>query len=115
MAKTLERLAFPPTLLHGDGHAENLPMTSNGGIVFLDWQAPRAGNPGFDIAVFMAMSYPVKSRRAVEEKLVRRHYESVRDRGIDWPDPFGDYRLGLLRRAARIVEISTSWMLSSLP
>ena len=115
LAKTLEGLAFPQTFLHGDGHAENLPMTSTGGIVFLDWQAPRAENPGFDIAVFMAMSYPVESRRVVEEKLVCRHYESVRNRGIDWPDPFSDYRLGLLRRAARIVEISVNWTPSSLP
>lgn len=113
LAKTLAPLACPRTLLHGDGHAENLPMTSAGAIVFLDWQAPRVGNPGFDIAIFMAMSYPTPFRRAVEARLVRRHYESVRARGIDWPDPVADFRLGLLRRAARIVEIAATGTFSS--
>ncbi len=115
LAKTLEPLGEPRVLLHGDGHAENLPLTKQGSIVFLDWQAPRVGNPGFDIAVFTAMSYPVKDRRKVEEQLVRRHADLVGSNGINWPDPDTDYRRGLLRRAARIVEISARGGFSSLP
>ena len=46
LASTLEGLAAPQCLLHGDGHAENLPITSDATVIFLDWQSPRIGNPG---------------------------------------------------------------------
>jgi hypothetical protein len=114
LAATIEPLGNHCTLLHGDGHAENLPMTTDGDLVFLDWQAPRVGNPGFDIAVFIAMSFPVKKRRLREHDLVRRHYESIQAQGVDWPNPVDDFRCGLLRRAARIVEISARDQFSSL-
>jgi len=114
LANTLEPLAHPQTLLHGDAHGENLPVSSDGRVVFLDWQSPRIGNPGFDTAVFTSMSYPVEARRREEEALLERHVESLKARGLDWPDPWMDYRRGLLRRAARIVEISGDSGFSSL-
>lgn len=113
LADTLAPLAGPPTLLHGDAHAENLPLADER-VVFLDWQAPRLGNAGFDVAVFTAMSYPVNERRRVERALVDRHAAAIRQRDIDWPDPWEDYRRGLLRRAARIVEITAAGPIASL-
>lgn len=115
LSEALEPLAAPRALLHGDAHAENLPMSEAGGVVFLDWQSPRLGSPGFDTAVFTTMSLPVAARRRVEEALVERHLQSMRARGIEWKDPWADYRLGVLRRAARIVEISARQTFSSLP
>ena len=41
-----------------------------------------------------------------ERALVEQHANHIRAKGLEWPDPWRDYRLGLLRRAARIVEIS---------
>jgi len=106
LAASLAPLAEPATLLHGDAHAENLPLAgSDGEAVFLDWQAPRIGSPGFDLAVFLAMSHPGPTRRRVERGLVERHAAALRGRGLAWRDPWSDYRRGLLRRAARIVEI----------
>ena len=38
------------------------------------------------------------------------HADATRAAGVaDWTDPWGDYRLGVLRRAARIVEIAPGW------
>lgn len=105
LADTLLQLARPATLLHGDPHAENLPLCGDGEIAFLDWQTARVGNPGFDVAVFTAMSYPTNVRRRVEERLVQRYVDRLSASGATLPDPWDAYRLGILRRAARIVEI----------
>lgn len=114
LAEAVAPLARPRTLLHGDAHAENLPLTEGGEVVFLDWQSPRLGSPGFDTAVFAAMSYPVRRRRQVEEGLVERHRAALAERGVRWPEPWTGYRRGLLRRAARIVEIVARGALPSL-
>lgn len=105
LADTLEPMAQPATLIHGDAHAENLPLTAEGALL-LDWQDPRVANPGLDLAVFTTMSYRAAERPRWERQLVRRHVKRVREQGCEWPDPWTDYRLGLLRRVARIVEIA---------
>ena len=67
----------------------------------------------------MTMSYPIVQRRAVEEALLERHRKALLadDRLTEdaWPDPFTDYRRAVLRRAARIVEISGQTDFSSMP
>jgi hypothetical protein len=75
-------------------------------VLLLDWQEPRVGNPGLDLAVFTSMSFRESDREAVERELVQAHAAHLRQRGCEWPDPWRDYRLGLLGRAARIVEIA---------
>lgn len=105
LVDTLEPLARPATLTHGDAHAENLPQTSQG-VLLLDWQEAGIANPGLDLAVFMTMSYRAAERSRWERRLVARHAARVRAHGCEWPDPWADYRLGLLRRVARIVEIA---------
>jgi hypothetical protein len=116
VAETLAPLAVPATLLHGDPHGENLPLVEEEGgrhgVLFLDWQGPRRGHAAFDVAVFVVMSFPVEVRRRAEEALVSAHADAVLAAGIrDWPDPWRDYRRGVLRRAARIVEIAETWPL----
>lgn len=111
LADTLLPMAEPATLIHGDAHAENVPMTDQGALI-LDWQDPRISNPGLDLAVFTTMSYPEEQRRKHEQYLVDRHAQRLREHGCTWPDPWQAYRLGLLRRAARIVEIATADFIS---
>ncbi len=111
LAKSLAPLAEPATLLHGDAHAENLPLVeadADAGehVVFLDWPGPRRGQAGFDVAVFIAMSLTVEQRRREERALVALHADALREAGVDPPDPWLGYRRGILRRAARIVEIA---------
>ena len=123
LAATLAPMAEPATMLHGDAHAENLPLVDTAvddsrvpQALLLDWQEPCVANPGFDLAVFMSMSFDERQRGKLERGLVERHAMRVRALGCDWPDPWRDYRLGTLRRAARIVEIadaefpSLSWV-----
>lgn len=114
LSEALAPLAAPQTLLHGDAHGENLPLSSEGSVAFLDWQAPRLGSPAFDVAAFATMSYPVRRRRDVEEALHERHLRALRDRGVAWEGSWTAYRRGVLRRAARIVEICARGRLPSL-
>jgi hypothetical protein len=114
LAASLAPLAEPATLLHGDAHAENLPLVAADGdagehVVFLDWPGPRRGQAGFDVAVFIAMSLSVEQRRRDERTLVALHADALREAGVDPPDPWLGYRRGILRRAARIVEIAHSF------
>ena len=109
LATSLAPLAEPATLLHGDAHAENLPLIDadvGEQVVFLDWPGPRRGHASFDVAVFIAMSLPVERRRREERALVALHADALREAGVDPPDPWLGYRRGILRRAARIVEIA---------
>ena len=113
LADTLAAMAEPATLIHGDAHAENIPLTDKG-VLLLDWQEPRIANPGYDLAVFTTMSYRRTERSRVERDLVDRHATRLASRGCLWSDPWNGYRLGVLRRAARIVEIA-ELEFSSLP
>ena len=111
LADTLMPMAEPATLIHGDAHAENVPLTEQGALI-LDWQDPRIANPGLDLAVFPTMSYPEEQRRNRERYLVDRDAQRLREHGCIWSDPWQDYRLGVLCRAARIVEIANADFIS---
>jgi aminoglycoside phosphotransferase (APT) family kinase protein len=115
LAETLAPLAYPRVLLHGDAHGENLPLDADGHVVFLDWESPRLGSPAFDVAVFTTMSYPVRTRRKVEQALVERHLRALGPHSVDWVDPWTDYRRAVLRRAARIVELGAQGPFPALP
>ncbi len=107
LAGTLEPLGQSPTLAHGDAHAENLPLTDQG-VLILDWQDPQIIHPAFDLAVFTTMSLPVEIRRQWERGLVDHHAGLVASKGYRIERPWPMYRLGVLRRAARIVEIAST-------
>lgn len=110
---TLAALTSPATLLHGDAHAENLPLAGERGrerAVLLDWAGPRRGHAGFDVAVFVVMSLPVEDRRREERGLVEHHAAAVAAAGVPgFTDPWPAFRLGVLRRAARVVEFAEHW------
>lgn len=114
LADTRAGFEAPQTLLHGDAHAENMPMVSceTGGseVVLLDWAGPRRGAAGFDLGAFIAMSYPARRRSSVERELVVHHDEVLRGQGVSSEvDPWLAYRHGVLRRAASLVEIASTW------
>lgn len=106
LAESVTAMAQPATLIHGDAHAENVALTSTGALL-LDWQDPHIANPGLDLAVFITMSLSEEQRPERERYLVDRHTARLATHGCHWPDPWQDYRLGLLRRVARIVEIAS--------
>jgi hypothetical protein len=113
LAESLIPLAAPATLLHGDAHFENLPLVEERGeqrVLFLDWPGPRRGVAAFDVAVFMTMSFRVDGRRRDEEQLVSAHADAARAHGVrGWSDPWLDYRRGVLRRVAGIIEQAHTW------
>jgi len=108
--QSLAPLGRVPTLLHGDAHFENLPLVRepDGGrrSLLLDWASVQRGNAGFDVSVFASMSFRVEDRRRLERELVASHADQVRARGIDWPDPWLDYRRGSLARAVEITSLA---------
>ena len=103
LAMALAPLDTCSVLLHGDAHAENLPVRTGGGIVMLDWQDPAFGNPGSDLADLVVMSHPVARRREVEGAAKLRHAELLDHDGYDRE---AGYRAGVLHRVARIVCIA---------
>ena len=115
--ETLAALAEPATLLHGDAHGENLPLCREGHreqVILLDWPSVRRGRAAFDVAVFIAMSVPTDVRRLRERHWVALHAQALAAAGVhDAADPWQAYRLGVLRRAARIVEIAPGWPAAS--
>lgn len=96
----------PHTLLHGDAHAENLPLTDTGKVLMLDWQDPGIGNPGYDLAVFMTLSFRERDRPARERALLPLYLQRLEGHGLRWSDPWLGYRYGLLRRVARLIELA---------
>jgi hypothetical protein len=118
VASSHRALAYESTLLHGDAHAENMPLapTADGGeVVLLDWAGPRRGNPGVDLGFFIPMSFPSERRAAVERFLVSQHHETMKRSGAKPEiDPWLAYRRGVLRRISRIVEIADSWDAAAL-
>ncbi len=113
LATTLEELVWPQTLLHGDAHAENLPLRGDD-VLILDWEDPLVGNPGYDLAVFIGMSFSTQQRRDIEEHLLRLYIEQLQALGVTWQGWREAYRAGLVRRAANIVEIASP-AFTSLP
>lgn len=109
LARCLDALASPATLLHGDPHLENLPRIANtrDEIALIDWASVLRGAPGFDVAVLIAMSVPPARRALREREWVDRHHHALVAAGTPGePDPWLSYRCGVLRRAALIVEIA---------
>jgi hypothetical protein len=106
-------LAEHATLLHGDAHAENMPLceaADGSDVVLLDWAGPRIGHPGVDLGFFIAMSFPSQRRARVERALVAQHADVLRATGALPPtDPWLAYRRGVLRRASRTVAIAADW------
>lgn len=65
LARTLEPMAEPRTLIHSDPHAENVPLSRDSAFL-IDWEEPAFANPGLDLAVFMTMSFKEADRGRIE-------------------------------------------------
>ncbi len=100
-AANYRALGARATLLHGDAHLENLPLTVSGELVALDWQGPRLGHPLFDLAYFVVLSYPTNRRRAVEDALLRDYLAAAPDVAARQL-----YARAVLARASGIVELT---------
>jgi hypothetical protein len=109
VASSHASFADEPTLLHGDAHAENMPLVG-GEVVLLDWAGPRLGTAGIDLGFFIPMSFPAARRPDVERGLVDHHAAVFREAGATPAvDPWLGYRRGVLRRITRIIGSSHTW------
>ena len=69
------RLAAGSTLVHGDVRGDNVLLTADGGVVFVDWPHAAVGNPAFDLVAW-APSVVLEGGPQPEELLAR--YRSTR-------------------------------------
>jgi hypothetical protein len=102
-AASITPLGGPATLLHGDAHFENLPLSDDGEVVFLDWAAARRGLASFDVAVFLVQSFLPEQRLRQERRRVDEHAAAVAREG-GWSDPWLDYRRGVLFWMAHMLQ-----------
>lgn len=106
-------LGDEPTLLHGDAHAENMPLVvgpEGDEVVLLDWAGPRRGSVGIDLGFFIATSFSAERRSGVERSLVAQHAEVIKAHGVEpTTDSQLAYRRGVLRRVSRLVAIAPGW------
>lgn len=103
VAASIAPLGAPETLLHGDAHFENLPLSEETEVVFLDWAAARRGLASFDVAVFMVQSFLPAQRALEERRRVDAHAATV-DASGGWSDPWLDYRRGVLFWVAHMLQ-----------
>jgi hypothetical protein len=92
------------TLIHGDAHMANvmLPRTpADGRALIIDWQLWGISFGAMDLAHMMALGWTRETRQKIEERLVRRYYRTLSERGVTgyaWSDCWNDYRLAVLLR-----------------
>ncbi len=103
-ALSIAPLGAPATLLHGDAHFENLPLSAEGEVVFLDWAAARRGHASFDLAVFLVQSFLPEQRQRQQRSRVEAHAAAVGDVPGGWTDPWLDYRRGVLFWMAHMLQ-----------
>lgn len=75
-----ERL--PPTFCHGDTHAANTYLRSDGTVGLFDWQQPHRMHGMRDVAYFIGWSLDPAVRRVTERDLIARYLEGLKQRGI---------------------------------
>ncbi len=97
------RLKRSPTIMiHADLHLDNIlfsPFGYGSGVTLIDWQSVAHGRGAIDLALFLFGSLETTTRRAVEDDLLRRYHELLRDgsvTGYDFPQLMEDCRLVLL-------------------
>lgn len=81
----------PRTLVHQDLRLDNL-LWGDDGAWLVDWQTLAWGPPAYDLAFLIGSALDPADRRDVERRLVEEHAAALAVRGVDWADPWGDYR-----------------------
>ncbi len=97
----------PATMIHADLHLDNVlfsPLGHKPGVTLLDWQSVACGRGAIDLGLFLFGSLETTTRRAVEDDLLRRYYELLRDGGVT------EYDLSRLMEDCRLVLL---WLLGA--
>jgi hypothetical protein len=94
----LELGGMPPrTIVHTDFRLDNMffgAVGSDDEFVLIDWQLSTKGGGCYDIAYLLCQSMPVERRRAVEERVLRRWWDVLVERGVrsySWERAREDY------------------------
>ena len=103
LPKLKAMLAKPPrTIVHGDLRLDNcfFPSSdeSHSPVVF-DWEFCVRGRGVFDVATFIAETFPIEQRRKEELGLLRLYHSVLTEngvRGYSFESCFDDYRLSML-------------------
>jgi thiamine kinase-like enzyme len=110
------------TLIHTDIHFNNFlfpndPQHDTTRII--DWQSWGVYIGAHDLAYAIALGWPQRRRRVIEQNLVRRYYDGLQKYGVanyDWDSCWFDYRLSLIvslftpvLRWALFDESKTGW------
>ena len=88
----------PYTVVHGDFRTDNMLFggtSAHPSVVPVDWQTPAIGPGVGDIAYFIGASLLPDSRRAHEERLVKRWFDGLVAAGVrdySWTTCWRDYR-----------------------
>lgn len=77
---------LPRTLLHGDSHAGQTYLTSDGRMGLTDWQAVMQGGWSYDVAYFVGSACEPEDRRAWEKELIELYLEELAAAGGKAPD-----------------------------
>ena len=75
----------PWTIIHTDFRLDNMffgPAGSDDEFALIDWQLSTKGGGCYDIAYLLCQSMPVERRRAVEERVLRRWWDVLVERGV---------------------------------
>ncbi len=75
-----ERL--PPTLCHGDTHAANTFLRSDGSVGVFDWQQLHRMHGMRDVTYFIGWSLEPDIRRATERELIARYLDGLARNGV---------------------------------
>ena len=101
----LQRTAtLPLTIVHGDAHPWNFvtPLTPGDGRTYLlDWEGWSIEPGPHDLASLIALHMPVSERQALEQELVERYGDRLRQRGVAGYEQtacWDDYRRAIVRR-----------------
>ena len=87
----------PWTIVHADFRMDNMffgPTGSDDEFVLVDWQLAGKGGGCYDVAYLLCQSMPVERRRAVEDRVLRRWWEVLVERGVrgySWERACEDY------------------------
>lgn len=81
-ARTAEH---PTTLVHGDAHAGNLYVQSDGAIALIDWQLVQSGGWALDVAYHVGAVLTVEDRRLRERELLAYYLDCLAANGVVRP------------------------------
>lgn len=94
----------PQVLIHGDFRLDNLlfPLDPLAPVMAVDWQTLEIGQPGRDVAYFIATAFDPETRRKLEEEMLGTYHAELLANGVTGYDIDAcrnDYRRGSLQTA----------------